>query len=166
MKFRFILWTFVLFILVSCGSKSQSDTSSAKQGLPSDTVWMFTKGVHKTDVRNILLSKDMRVKDDAASNSVVGISNGAIRWVGADWDIAVCRFNADNKLQSVNIMRSGAFDNGDVSGDSLMSICVDMQRIFGLAKCVSSGEWVFMNTNHVNASIKQDRSVTATIIWE
>lgn len=166
MKFRFILWVFALFALASCGSKSQSDTSAEVRGLPSDTVWMFTKGQHKTDVRNLLRSKDMRVEDDAQSNSVVGISNRAIRWVNADWDIAVCRFNSDNKLQSVNIMRSGEFDNGDVVGDTLMSVIYELQRIFGMAKCVSSDEWVFINSNHVNASITQDRNVTATIIWE
>ena len=166
MKLRFIMWVFTLFILASCGSKSQSDTSAEVQGLPSDTVWMFAKGQHKTDVRNLLRSKDMRVEDDAQSNSVVGISNRAIRWVNADWDIAVCHFNSANELQSVNIMHSGEFDNGDVVGDTLMSVICEMQRTFGIAKCVSSGEWVFMNTNHVNASIKQDRNVTATIIWE
>lgn len=166
MELRFILWVFALLVLASCGSKSQSDTSAEERGLPSDTVWMLTKGQHKADVQNLLLSKGMRVEDDVQSNSVVGISDRSIRWANADWDVAVCRFNSDNELQSVNIMRSGEFDNGEVVGDSLMWVIYELQRTFGIAKCVSSGEWVFMNSNHVNASITQDRNVTATIIWE
>lgn len=156
----------VLFISVSCSTKPQHTEDDTANRLPSDTVWLVTKGQHKTDVRNLFLEKQLEIREDVPSNSIIGITNRSITWVGVDWDVVQCRFDENNRLRSVSIMRSGVFDNGDIVGDTIMSVLYQLQRKFGIAKCVSSGEWHFTNTHHTNASMKQDRSTDIMVIWE
>ncbi len=163
---RYLLSVFTILMLAGCVTKPQSDEISQVKGLPSDSVWVVVKGQYKTDVRNCLVLKGMRVEDNNSENSIIGISPRSIRWVGTDWDIAYCRFNAENRLSSVSVMRSGKFDNGDVSGDSIYSVLYELQRVFGMAKAISSEKWQFINTEHVNASITQDSNTTIDVIWE
>lgn len=153
-------------MFAGCGSKSRPDNVADGQVPSSDSVWIVAKGQHKTDVRNLFLQRGMRVEDDALSNSVIGASGRSIRWVNADWDMAVCRFDADNKLSAVSIVRSGEFEDGEVMSDSLMSVVYELQRIFGESKPLSSEKWQFINTEHVNVSITSDRNTTVDVIWE
>ncbi len=156
----------VLCTLASCSTKPQHTEDEIANGLPSDTVWLVAKGQHKTDVHNFFREKQLETMEDVSSNSIIGITNRSITWVGVDWDVVQCRFDERNRLRSVLMMRSGVFDNGDIVGDTTMSVLYQLQCKFGMAKCVSSGEWYFINTHNTNASMKQDRSTDIIVIWE
>lgn len=167
MKLTFIFIFSMLLAITGCVSNNTQSDADEIQGLPSDTAWVLVKRQHKTDVRNIFLSRGIRVEDDATSNSVIGISNRSIHWANAAWDVAICRFDDRNELVSVNIMRSGMFDDGKMYGDSATNVCLKLVQRFGAPEFTGHNKVMFMNANHTNASFTQDNNnATISIIWE
>lgn len=158
-----------LLLIGCCGKSTNTNSEVAQGGLPCDTAWMISRGQSKTDVRNLLLTLDMRVDERESENILVGISPKPLHWVGADWDIILCRFNDANKAQSVSIIRKGNFD---VAGDSIYAIVHKLFCIYGdigepkLSNDNGAMTWRFLNSHSTNASITMDRSTEVNVIWE
>lgn len=160
---------FLSLLLIGCDRKSDNTSSEVASGLPCDTAWMISRGQSKTDVRNLLLTLDMRVDEKESENTLVGISLKPLNWVGADWDIILCRFDDANKAQSVSIIRKGNFD---IMGDSIYAIVHKLFCIYGdigepqLSNDNEAMTWRFLNSHNTNASITMDRSTKVDVIWE
>lgn len=156
-------------LLMGCGGKSANTSPKVVEGLPCDTAWMIFRGQSKTDVRNLLLTLDMRVDERESENTLIGISPKPLHWVDADWDIVLCRFDDANKAQSVSIIRKGNFDG---TGDSIYAIVHKLFCIYGdigepkLNNDNGAMTWRFLNSHNTNASITMDRSTKVDVIWE
>lgn len=166
---KIITFIFLSLLLIGCGGNSVNTSSDATDGLPCDTAWMISRGQSKTDVRNLLLTLDMSVDEMEPENALIGVSSKSLHWVGADWDIVLCRFDDTNKAQSVSIIRKGDFD---ISGDSIYAIVHKLFCIYGdvgepqLSNDNGTMIWRFLNSHNTNASITMDRSVKVDVVWE
>lgn len=159
---RYLIFILILACcLVSGCNNSQQRSNPISHGFPSDTVWRITKGQHKSDVRNILLQQGFKVDEKSVENSIIGIAKSSFDWGGADWSVVNCEFDEDNNLSAVSLMREDK-----ISGDSIYLAIIELQRIFGEAKCLSPDKWQFINTHHINASITSDKNTILNIVWE
>lgn len=156
-------------LLMGCGGKSANTSPGVVDGLPCDTAWMISRGQSKTDVRNLFLTLDMRVDEREFENTLIGVSPKPLHWVGADWDIVLCRFDDTNKAQSVSIIREGNFD---ITEDSIYAIVYKLFCIYGdigepkLSNDNGAMTWRFLNSHSTTASITMDRSTEVNVIWE
>ena len=159
---RLILFSILALGLASCGGRSDN-TPDSHPGFPCDTTWMVSKGEPKTDVRNMLVNRGLRLREDEYENVLSGIGERSISWAGIKWDVVSCRFDSNNKAKSVRLLHGGEI------GDSIYNVVYELSRIYGeavLDKSNSDKTWRFINTHNTNASITSDRNIEVNIVWE
>lgn len=159
---RLILFSILTLALTSCSSGSDKAQDS-HHGFPCDTTWMVSKGESKTDVRNMLVNRGLRLQEDEYENILSGIGVRSISWAGIRWDVVSCRFDSSNKAKSVRLLHGGEI------GDSIYNVVYELSRIYGeavLDKSNSDKTWRFINTHNTNASITSDRNIEVNIVWE
>lgn len=159
---RLILFSILALALTSCSSGSDKAQDS-HHGFPCDTTWMVSKGESKTDVRNMLVNRGLRLQEDEYENILSGIGVRSISWVGIRWDVVSCRFDSNNKAESVRLLHGGEI------GDSIYNVVYELSRIYGEAELDLSNSdktWRFINTHNTNASITSDRNIEVNIVWE
>ena len=159
---RLILFSILTLALTSCSSGSDKAQDS-HHGFPCDTIWMVSKGESKTDVRNMLVKRGLRLQEDEYENVLSGIGERSIPWAGIRWDVVSCRFDSNNKAESVRLLHGGEI------GDSIYNVVYELSRIYGeavLDKSNSDKTWRFINTHNANASITSDRNIEVNIVWE
>lgn len=157
---RQILFSIICsLLLIGCNGKSANSSSDITVGLPCDTAWAVAKGESKSAVYDFMKSQDIDVSVE--DSVLVGFKFEGIYWCGEKWDMAMIRFNPNDKAIGISLMRCEPFDEYTIK-----DVVDFLQTRYGTAEYDPElTTWNFRNNENTSAFIMQYPRTMIDVTW-